>query len=129
MKAGLDEKLDEIIKDESAQARAVKSLIEVRPKIKNTFGSDIEVKTDLNEKDVCLHTAADMLQSFLNVKSFKDSNIISDLVQLKERKLLSKNRKSRQEIVDVARSPDMTMMQPDNQGNFVKRLFTSRKQI
>lgn len=125
----LDEHIEELIRDETAQSKAVKSLIEIKPKNKADFGSDIEVKTDLDDKQVCIHTAGDMLQTFLSSKSFKDMNIISDLIQIKERKLLSKNRKSRQEIVDVARSPDMTMMQPDSQGNFVKRLFTSRKQM
>lgn len=125
----LDEHIDEIIREESAQGRAVKSLIEIKEKKKDKLGSDIEVKTDLDEKQVCVHTAADMLQLFLSSKSFKNMNIVSDLVELKERKLLSKNRESRREIVEVARTPDMQMINPEQQGNFVQKLFTSRKKL
>ncbi len=115
----LEENIDKLLNEESAQAKAVSSLIYVKKKVKGELGSDIELKTDLTEKECCIHTGVDMLQHFLAMTptEFISAPILQNLTTLKERKLLSKDRKSRGEIVDVARNPDMnTIMQPESGG-------------
>ena len=124
----LDDAISNIMKDETAQSQAVKSLIEVKDRQIGKLGSEIELKTDLTERDVCLHTAIDMMANILEMdkESFSKKSIIGNLTTLKERKLLSKDRKSRQEIVEVAKSPDMNMMSNEPQ-SMVKRWFGSKK--
>lgn len=121
----IDESIEGLIKEENPQAEAVRTLINVRDKIKDKLGSDIELKTDLTEKDVIIHTGVDMLNRILSTKDFDKTIITEDLVQLKERKLVSKNRLSRKEIVEVARNPDMNMVDSPRE-SFVKRMFSPR---
>ena len=124
----LDDSVEGLIKEENAQAEAVKSLINVKKKVLNELGSDIELKTDLSPENVVIHTGVDMLNRILSTKDFDKVIITEDLVQIKERKLLSLNRQSRREIVEIARNPDMQMNDFGNQQeSFVKRMFTPRK--
>lgn len=126
----IDESIENAIKEESAQTKAVSSLLEVKPKIKGVLGSDIELKTDLSENEVKLHTAVDIMDHILsmNKKEFSHAPLLGKLTNLKERKALSKNRKSRGEIVDVARSPDQQFINDASGGGFVKRFLTPRKE-
>lgn len=128
MKQTIEDTIEGTLKDESAQTKAVTSLIEVKDKIKGSLGSDIELKTDLSIKDVCLHTAIDIMGHILSMekKDFATAPILEKLTTLKERKSLSKERKSRREIVEVARNPDMQFMGQEQAG-FVKRFLTSNK--
>lgn len=120
----LEESIEQILKEDTAQSRAVKTLVEIKPKTK-TGWSDVEVKTDLNQKETCIHTSANMIQKFIKCNNFEDLDIIDLLVELKERKLLSLKRKSRGEIVDVAKRPDIkNTSTPDN---YFKKMFTSQK--
>lgn len=126
----LDETLDSMLKEESAQTEAVKSLIRVKEKVLGELGTDIELKTDLTEKDICLHTSVDMLSFILDMKKgdFAKNAIIGHLTNLKERKLLSKDRKSRSEIVEVAKTPDMKMFSDmPMQQSPIKRFFMGRR--
>ena len=128
----IEDEVEGILKDESAQAKAVSSLIDVKDRVNNKIGSDIELKTDLDtEKEVCNHTVVDLINVALSLDdNDANSHLISeDLVTIKERKLLSKGRKSRMEIVEISRQPDMNMMGDNQNQGFMKRLFTSRKQI
>lgn len=126
----IDEDLEKVIKEDNPQAEAVKSLIGVKDREKGKLGSDIELKTDLDDNAVCVHTAVDMMTNILemNKKDFTKMSIIGNLVNLKERKLLSKNRQSRREIVEVAKNPDMTISDQTPQTSFVKNLFRSRRE-
>lgn len=124
----IEETLDKVMKDETAQTRAVSSLIDVKDRIAGKIGTDIELKTDLTGKETCIHTAVDMIGFFLKVSpdKFDDMDILPTLTNLKERKLLSKGRKSRDEIVNVAKNPDLNMQQAESQG-FVRKLFTPKR--
>ena len=86
------------------------------------------MKTDLDDNAVVIHTAVDMMNRILDMskKDFTENIITQDLVQIKERKLLSKGRKSRREIVEVARNPDQNVFEGDQSQSFVKRMFTPR---
>ncbi len=125
-KSSIDERIEGMLKEESAQSEAVKSLINVKEREIGKLGSEIELKTDLSDKDICVHTAVDMMSNLLE-KTFNKKSIIGDLINIKERKLLSKNRQSRREIVEVAKSPDMNMLQDPMQQSAVKRWFGSKK--
>lgn len=128
--SNLDEKITSMIKEEHPTADAVKSLINVRDRKKGKVGSDIELKTDLDKDQVCIHTAVDMMTNILEMQpsNFNKKCVIGDLVNLKERKLLSLDRKSRTEIVEIARHPDLIQQDMQSkQGGFVSRLFSSRK--
>lgn len=127
----LDENIEEILKEENPTAKAVTSLIEVRPKKKGE-DSEIELKTDLTSDEVKLHTIIDILNEVLEMdeKDFSKKCILSSLINKKERKSLSKNRLSRSEIVAVAKQPEF----PNDFGGEVKkqgiirRFFTSKKE-
>lgn len=126
----LDENVENMFKEETPQSEAVKSLIRIKDKEKGKLGSDVELKTDFkNEKIVCIHTGVDILAHILsmNPHNFKSTQILEQLTTLKERKLLSLERKSRKEIVEVARTPEMSM-EKEITGGFVKNLFRSRKE-
>lgn len=129
VKDSIEDTIDKVLKEETAQGEAVKSLITVKEREVGKLGSDIELKTDLDEKGVCLHTAVDMMSNILEMDkaSFRKNCIIGNLTHLKERKLLSKDRKSRQEIVEVAKNPDMNLMQEPMQQSAVRRFFTGRR--
>lgn len=130
-KMGLDEAIEGEIREKNPTAEAVTHLLSVKKRLKGEPDTDIELKTDLSENDVKIHTAVDLMASFLSMddNQFVKTPIISELVNKKERKLLSKDRKSRQEIVDVARQPDMFMDREEVQKqSMMKRFFTSRKQ-
>lgn len=129
-KKSLDDKLNTMFNDTNPQADAVNALIKVGPRAAGVMDTEIELKTDLSEDEVKLHTAVDMLSAFLEMTptEFKKKSVISQLVNKKERKSLSKNRKSREEIVAVAKNPDTIMeQQPGVSQNFIKKFFTSQK--
>ncbi len=125
---GIEDDIENIIKDDNAASLAVKSLIEVDDRQSGKLGSDIELKTDLDFKQVCIHTAAGMLNNILEMDKdkFNSECILGNLVEMKERKLLSKDRESRLEIVNVAKQPE-TIMQ-DGSTNFVKKMFMPHNQ-
>lgn len=122
----IDEDIDQIIREETPQAKATSSLIDVKPRKKGEF-SNIELKTDLTEADVCLHTRAEMLQRIMESSDMK-MPFLSTLVEIKERKLLSKDRKSRLEIVEIGKQPDQSLMNiHDNSGSARKFFFGGNK--
>jgi hypothetical protein len=125
----LDDVTEQVINESNPQGEAVTALIESKPR-ETGEASDIELKTDLNGLDeVNLHTTLDILGNILEmpIAKFNSSCIISDIIHRRERKLLSLNRKSRAEIVNVARNPDMNMMQSEQNESFIKRFFTGRR--
>jgi hypothetical protein len=110
---------------------AVEHLVTVKPREKNPredhVGTEIELKTDLSNEMVMVHTAGDfigMLSMIKDKDDFRDMNVLQILIERKERKLLSLDRKSRLEVVDVAR--------PQTNGNdqqaqsFIRRMFSPR---
>lgn len=133
MKKGLDESVDEILKEENPTAEAVKSLINVKDREAGK-SSEVELKTDLDDDEIKVHTVLSIMSGVLEMteENFNKKCILSDVIEKKERKALSKDRKSREEIVMVARQPDIRMggmdmgMEGQNKG-FFKRMFTSRK--
>ncbi len=121
-----DESLDELIKEDSAQSQAVRSLISVKDR-KAGQGSEIELKTELTKQEAALHTSAQIMGDLLRDKKLTDLDILGKIVTLKERKNLSLDRKSRKEIVEVARTPDMPLVSGMENAGMVKRFFTSRR--
>ena len=126
---GIDDEIENILRDESPTTKAVKSLIEVKDREAGKHNSEIELKTDLDSNQICIHTAVSVMNNVLeqSEKDFGKSCILGNLLEIKERKLLSKDRKSRQEIVNVARQPDMNAMNVNDSSGFVSNLFKSRK--
>jgi hypothetical protein len=127
----IDETTDDILRDESAQSEAIKSLITIKPHLKGE-SSEVELKTDLSGDEVKAHTIISIVSQFLEKSDFqfKDHCILNDLVNKKERKAWSKDRKSREEIVAVSRQPEFSgdMGQDVRKEGFIRRLFTPRKQ-
>jgi hypothetical protein len=119
---------DDILREENPQADAVNALIKSRPRVSGE-PSEIELKTDLTSDEVRIHTALDCIGNILEMpkEKFNGSCILSDIVHRKERKALSLNRKSRGEIVNVARNPDQIVDGGQPQEGFIKRFFSSRR--
>lgn len=129
MKDSLDDSVEEILRDETASSLAVKSLIEVG-KRKAGEDSEVELKTDLTEDEIKIHTVLAVLSNVLEMdeKSFSKNCILSSVIEKKERKALSKDRKSRAEIVTVARQPEMLSMgMPMENPGMLRRFFSPRK--
>lgn len=126
----IDNKLEEMLTEESPTSAAVKSLINVKDRVSGK-DSEIELKTDLDIEQVNVHTIVDLCMGFLEMdeKDFKKNIVGVNLVNKKERKLLSKNRMSRAEIVQVARQPDLNMLPEQHNEGFLKRFFTSRRKV
>lgn len=99
------------IEEKSPQSVAVESLISVSPQTKGEMGTDVEIKTDLDENSIKMHTVVEIIGNIMNMSTqeLNTKNIILELVQKLERKALSKDRKSRTEIVEIARIPNMNM--------------------
>ena len=127
----IDDRIDSFMQEETPSSIAVKSLIRVEKRQKGDTDTDIELKTDLTDDLVRLHSIAQIMSNVLSTdeKTFADNNIIGELVNKLERKLVSKNRMSRTEIVNVARQPDMNMTSDGMQmrDSFMKRLVTPRR--
>ncbi len=128
----LDEKLDKFLSEDSPSARAVNALVDVKSNDKeNNFDTNVEVKTDLTSDLVRLHSAGEILGIILelNEEDFVKKNIITLLINKLERKLISKDRKSREEIVAVARQPDQQNFIGEGgaRDGVMKRMFTPRK--
>ena len=127
----IDDRIDSFMQEETPSSIAVKSLIRVEKRQKGDTDTDIELKTDLTDDLVRLHSLAQIMSNVLSTdeKTFADNNIIGELVNKLERKLVSKNRMSRTEIVNVARQPDMNMTSDGMQmrDSFMKRLVTPRR--
>lgn len=129
MNKSIDDDIEQILKDENASSQAIKSLITVKDR-ESGKDSEVELKTDLSEDDIKIHTVLAVLSNIIEMKqkSFSKSCILASVIEKKERKALSKDRKSRGEIVAVARQPDMTFpMEMAGRENFVKRMFTPRR--
>lgn len=120
----IDDEIDEVLQDDTPQGRAVKTLTEVKNR-KEGEPSSVELKTELTDESTCLHTSVDIMADVLSMseKEFNTKNILSALTEKKERKLLSLNRASRNEIVAVARNPDVQVTAEEMKGGFVKNLF------
>lgn len=122
---------DEFLKPDNPTGEAIKSLLNVKGRKKGEVDTEVETKTDLDLDDVKIHTNVDLLSSFLEFtpEDFASHNVLSQLVTKKERKLISKDRLSRREIVEVARAPEMMPMGGDSQNNsWFNRWFKSRRQ-
>lgn len=125
-KETLEEVTDKVLKDENAQAEAVTSLLKV-DKRKQGENSDVELKTEIpNGMILNLHTSLDVVGNWLE-QTFKEKCILTELIHKRERKSISLQRKSRAEIVAVARNPDITTNQATLDEGMLKRFFTSRK--
>lgn len=125
------EELDSFITSDNATAKAVKSLIEVKDR-KSGESSEVELKTDLTDDEIKTHTILAITSDVLEMDKtdFDSKCILANVIEKKERKALSKDRKSREEIVSVAKQPNINaddgILIPQKQG-FMKRLFTSKK--
>jgi len=122
--------LETVIRDSNqqkdAQSIAVNHLVQVQPTQKEDFGTEVELKTDLTEEEVIIHTICDEVGKIFSgdgTEDFSKVNILQRCVERKERKLLSKGRQSRSEVVAVARAREDS--NTTNEG-FFKKLFTPR---
>lgn len=126
----LDEKTEAILQDENPTATAVKSLIDVKDRVKGKT-SNVELKTDLTDNEVKIHSVLAVLNDTIDngEKEFDKSCVLGTLIERKERKALSKDRKSRQEIVSVAKQPEFGDMESVRKESMVRKLFTPRRGI
>lgn len=124
--ATIEDVIKESLKNKTASLLAVETLVNVRTKAKDSedFGSDVELKTDLSEREVIVHSLLDEISRILNMTpaEFKQDIVVPKMVERKERKLLSKNRKSREEVVRVAKPEDTEQQQR----GFLSRLFSPK---
>lgn len=130
LEKSIDENINEILKEDNPTAEAVNALIKVKDREAGK-DSEVELKTDLTEDEIKIHTVLGVLSNLMEMQpeDFTKKCILSKVIEKKERKSLSKDRKSRLEIVEVARQPDMKMGMMGDVGNesFIKRFFTSKK--
>lgn len=123
----LDEQADQILKEENATAEAVKSLIQ----IDDNKPHDVELKTDLTERQIITHSVLSILGDTIQAGSskFEDIDILNEMVTKIERKSWSKNRRSRTEIVEIARQPEQRLDMGGDQRRqgFLSRLFAPRR--
>ena len=126
-----------ITEERSPQGLAVESLINVKEQVQDSLATDIELKTDLDDSEIKLHTAVELMGSVLSLSpgELQKKNIILELVMKLERKALSKARASRTEIVEIARAPDMSfpgmgggMGDIPRRSGGIRGLFRSRRQ-
>jgi hypothetical protein len=129
----LDDEVEGEIRDESPQTKAVSALIDIKERSVDSKGKtsrgDVELKTDLTDQDTCSHTVVEFMNELLRFDRGKshDFDIAGVLVEKKERKLLSLNRKSRIEIVNVARQPDISMMDDNVKKGLWSKMVTPRQ--
>jgi hypothetical protein len=129
----LDDEVEGEIRDESPQTKAVSALIDIKERSVDSKGKtsrgDVELKTDLTDQDTCSHTVVEFMNELLRFDRGKshDFDIAGVLVEKKERKLLSLNRKSRIEIVNVARQPDVSMMDDNVKKGLWSKMVTPRQ--
>ena len=120
----LDEEVENIFKEENPTATAVNSLV----KIEND--RDVELKTDLSGDEIKIHSVLAVVNDVLemNEKRFTDKCVLGGLILSKERKSLSKERKSREEIVAVAKQPDMNISQSGMENaNIMRKMFMPKQ--
>jgi hypothetical protein len=123
----------DIIKPDNPTGDAIKSLIRVKP-TERAKDSDVELKTELEGNNevrghALLSTCSKVLE--MSEAEFSGSIIIGQLIDKKERKAWSKNRRSRSEIVEIARQPEIprdSLVDARKEG-FFRKLFTPRNRV
>ena len=128
-KESLDESVEKLLKEENPQAEAVKHLVSVKERETGQLSTDVELKTDLTEQQIKDHSIMAILNNAIEMssKEFKETCILGNLINAIERKSISKDRKSRAEIVAVARNPDTNIHEGNMKQSFMKRLFSPNK--
>jgi hypothetical protein len=122
-----------MVREQSPINRSVEILSTVNPR--TSEGSEIELKTDFgNRKQAIVHSIVDEMGRWLALTpdNFNDTPVILNLTEVLERKFLSIERKSRNEIVTIAKSPDTNILNQTNTGSgggesFVKKMFSPRR--
>ena len=118
-----------IVGDSSATSRAVDTFITIA-RTKKGEESDTELKTDLSDDEVRIHSLLHTLSDVFDMNSvqFKSKCVLGIVINRKERKAWSKDRKSRTEIVEIVRQPAFPgeMGQNVRRESFVRRLFTPK---
>lgn len=124
----IDDTVEKFIKQDNPQSTAVKHLVDVRERDKNKLGTDVELKTDLTSDQIITHSVMAVVNSALEMSEdeFNNSCILGDLIDTIERKSISKDRKSRGEIVAVAKSPDTNITEGNVKQSFMKRFFSPK---
>ncbi len=132
LEKSIDQNINEMLKDDNPTAKAVSALIEVKGREAGK-DSEVELKTDLSADEIKIHTVLGVLSNLMEMseEDFTKKCILSEVIEKKERNSLSKDRKSRLEIVEVARQPDVNMPLGTQSGNesFIKRFFSSKKDV
>ena len=126
----LEEQIRQSMMPEDAGVIGVKHLVTVRRKQIGDFGSEVELKTDLDSEDVFIHTACDVANWIFqkaenNENDLRKVNILGRIVEQKERKRLSLDRKSRAEVVAVAKRPEDSA--PIENKSFWRKMFTPQQ--
>lgn len=122
----IEDKVERILREENPTGEAIKSLINIKPRLKGE-NSDVELKTDLSADEVVNHTRLNFIGNILERKRsvFADTNMLNNLIEIKERKAISKERKSRAEIVAISKAPDVISPVSDSMG-ILGKMFTSQ---
>jgi hypothetical protein len=124
----LEDRILQSIQPKDAGVMAVEMLTIIKTGGQGESGfTDVEVKTELSEDEILAHTKLTEIGRLLNMteKDFENADIISMVVERKERKSISKSREGRKEIVQVARPNEDGMLGRKDRG-FIQRLFTPR---
>lgn len=126
----LDADVENVMKEENPQSIAVKSLINVKGRDHKKLETDIELKTDLTDNDVANHSVLAVLNHVLESgkDDFRSKTILGNLINTKERKLISKDRKGRGEIVDLAKTPEQPIVTNSSDVGMFKKLFIGKSE-
>lgn len=123
----IEDVIKDSLKNKTASLLAVETLVSVKNKEhKEDFGTDVELKTDLDERSVIVHSLLDEVSRILMLSpsDFNKEIVVPKIVERKERKLLSKNRKSREEVVRVAKPEESV---EEKRAGIFSRLFTPKQ--
>ena len=127
----IDEKIENLVREDNPQAEAVKSLINVQERIKGKRTTDVEIKTDLSEDQIRIHSVLQALSHIIEMdaEEFNETCVLGNVIELIERKSISKNRLGRGEVVNVARNPDTNIGESDMRQSVLKRFFTPHPKL
>lgn len=129
-KSDLTSIVEGIVAEKSPISRSVEILSMVKPSGAKRQGSDIELKTDFGSREQAIaHAVVDEIGRWLLTKpvNFNKLPITLKLTEVLERKFLSIERKSRGEIVTIAKSPETNVIEGEKPSGFLKRMVTPHR--
>lgn len=124
----IDDSVEKFLKQENPQAEAVRHLVKVEKRKEGEQGTDVELKTDLTEQQILDHAKVAFMGNVINMPSekFAKADLMGDFLDIIERKSISKDRKSRAEIVAVARNPDTNITEGNMKSSWLGKFFSPK---